>query len=142
MIRRCLGEKFMIRRPRTLASLLARVLWVQRFEWRAAAILFTLFAAAASLRAEFPTALTVFPSTIALEGARAEQQLIITGHFAPSLVRDLTHEVRFASSAPQVAEVSAQGKVTPRGNGTALVRVSAGNATCSVPVTVRDFDRP
>jgi hypothetical protein len=104
------------------------------------AILLVLVLAPRSRAAE-PATLSVYPATISLHGARTEQRLIVTERRGDHL-QDRTHQARFASSSPTVAVVSTDGKVVPRGNGTATVRISAGSLQATVAVKVSGLDRP
>jgi hypothetical protein len=89
-----------------------------------------------------PTAVTVQPAAVALAGARSQQQLVVTGQDEAGNPRDLTHQGRYFSQAPEVAVVSPAGTITPRGNGAAVIVVRAGGQEVRVAVTVRAMDRP
>jgi hypothetical protein len=82
---------------------------------------------------------SIDPKDIVLVGSRARQALIVTGQFSDGSLRDLTRVARFRSVQPQVAEVSADGIMTPKGNGAATVSVWVpGNKTAAVQVAVQD----
>jgi hypothetical protein len=89
-----------------------------------------------------PTVLTVQPGILTLAGPRSRQQLVVTGRYADSTIRDLTQLSTFAVENPAVAVVDATGQVTPRGNGTTALVVKAGTQSAKVPLTVKDFDKP
>ncbi len=89
-----------------------------------------------------PTYLAIHPPAVQLHGARAEQQLIVTEHGRGSPLHDRTRLARFTSSNPAVAVISGDGKVTPRGNGTATITVRAGSLEATVSVRVTGLDRP
>ena len=70
-----------------------------------------------------------------LAGRDASQQLVVTGHFAPGEVGDLTSQAEFSVSPPGIVKISSSGWVTPEreGEATILAQVSGGHqATCRV----------
>jgi hypothetical protein len=89
-----------------------------------------------------PAALLVQPETIALDGPRAVQQVVVSGKYADGSVRDLTAFCDLAVEAKDVADVDATGFVTPKKSGATTLVVKAGPQTARVPVTVKDFDKP
>jgi hypothetical protein len=97
---------------------------------------------AAPLRGAGPPRLSVFPAKVQLQGARSEQQLVVTEHQSGDNLRDRTAEARLTTSNPAVAVVAPGGKILPRGNGTATVTVAAGGLQTSVAVEVRGLERP
>jgi hypothetical protein len=96
-------------------------------------------------RAELPMpgALRVTPAEVRLSGPDASQRLLVTGT-APQdksrpgdgRGRDYSRRVVYESSDPKVAVVSADGVVSPQGDGRAVVRVRLGDVAESVAVTV------
>src|SRR5262245_48145799 len=52
-----------------------------------------------------PAGVTLAPEKIVLAGQRSRQQIIATGQYANSEVRDLTPAVEFESTAPQIARI-------------------------------------
>jgi hypothetical protein len=89
-----------------------------------------------------PAALLVQPPTVTLSGRRAMQQLVVTGRYADNSVRDLTPFCEFASDAPCVAAVSADGFVLPNSNGATSLLIKVGGQTARVPVAVSGVDTP
>lgn len=86
-----------------------------------------------------PTGLTVHPAAVTLAGARAVQQVIVTGQYVDGTVRDLTHFCEWTVEASDILTVES-GFVLPRKNGRTNLIVKAGSQTRSVPVTVQAFE--
>lgn len=87
-----------------------------------------------------PQSITIDPKDVALIGARARQALIVTGQFSDGSLRDLTRVAKFRSLQPHIAQVSAEGVVTPAGNGVGVATIKAwvpGNKTATMAVTVQ-----
>jgi Protein of unknown function (DUF1549)/Protein of unknown function (DUF1553)/Bacterial Ig-like domain (group 2) len=82
--------------------------------------------------------LSVAPADVILDRSDAVQRLLVTGVSGEGRPRDASRQVAYESTDPKVAEVSADGLITPRGNGKAAIRVRLGEATATVPVTVTD----
>jgi hypothetical protein len=82
------------------------------------------------------TALTVFPSEVSLSGTRSRQQLLVTGRNGKDSLRDLTRQAKYTSLTPKVATVSAAGKVTPQGDGVAVVVVTATGKEAKITIKV------
>jgi hypothetical protein len=89
-----------------------------------------------------PVALSVQPSALALAGPRAVQQVIVTGRYSDGSVRDLTAFSAFALENAELASISPEGFVSPRKTGETTLVVKAGGQTATVPVAVKDFDKP
>ncbi|HEV3167152.1 MAG TPA: DUF1549 and DUF1553 domain-containing protein [Isosphaeraceae bacterium] len=83
-----------------------------------------------------PDRIQLEPGAIRLEGARARQQVAVTGHFADGSVCDLTAAARFTIEPEPVANVSPTGVVTPRYDGEARLVVEAATQRAEVPVLV------
>jgi len=109
------------------------------------ALFVALWVASASARGEaisassLPTALRVSPAEVTLVGPDSVQQLLVTGMPGDDRMRDYSRRVVYESSDAAVATVSAEGVITPRGNGQAEVRIRLGDATAAVAVTVTDI---
>jgi hypothetical protein len=88
-----------------------------------------------------PTGLAVQPETITLAGPRALQQVVVTAKYPDGSARDLTP---FCELVPETAGVIAlrDGLVVPNKNGSTHLVVKVGGQTASVPVVVKDFDKP
>lgn len=89
------------------------------------------------------TAITVAPTTVALNRSHTSQPLVVTGTFSDGHTEVVTTGLTFSSSVPAVASVNG-GVVVPGQNGSAVVTVTATQAgapavaAVPVPVTV-DF---
>jgi hypothetical protein len=86
--------------------------------------------------------LSIEPGEVVLSNHWDRVQLVVTGHFNDSLLCDLTATTSFSIQRPQVAEVSGQGIVIPKGKGETVVVVRCGNLQARVPVRVEGMDRP
>jgi hypothetical protein len=69
-------------------------------------------------------------------------QLVVTGRLDDGQSCDLTARAALKVGQPNVAEVSAQGVVTPKGDGETTVVVRYGDQEALVPVRVEGMDRP
>src|SRR5262245_3790740 len=87
-----------------------------------------------------PTSLRVQPTTILLNGPRAQQQLVVTGHYADGTVRDLTAFADISLEGDAVA-LNDEQVVLPKKNGAAAVVIKAGGQTAKVNVNIKDFDK-
>jgi hypothetical protein len=85
-----------------------------------------------------PTQLSVTPAEVKLRGADAVQRLVVLGS-AGSSTFDYSRKATYTSSAKNVIEVSEDGVITPRGNGSAEVRVSVAGKSAIAKVTVADY---
>jgi hypothetical protein len=84
--------------------------------------------------------ISVEPTKFELVGSRAQQQLLATGHFSDRVEQlDLTRDVRFESRSPNIAVVTSDGLVLPRGFGTAEIVARHNGIETSATVTVRNF---
>jgi hypothetical protein len=84
--------------------------------------------------------ISVAPAKFELVGSRAQQQLLATGHFSDRTEEfDLTREVRYESLSPNIAVVTSDGLVLPRGFGTAEIVARQHGIEANATVTVRDF---
>lgn len=84
--------------------------------------------------------ISVEPTKFELVGSRAQQQLLATGHFSGGIEQlDLTREVRFESRSPNIAVVTSDGLVLPRGFGTAEIVARHNGVEGIATVTVRNF---
>ena len=71
-----------------------------------------------------------------------ERELSVFGNFVDGIRREITksHEIRYVSSNPQVATVTADGLVKAVGEGTATITVTYKGKSATVPVKV-EFER-
>jgi hypothetical protein len=84
-----------------------------------------------------PTSLSIAPHAVTIFGGDAVQRLLVVGKSGadPALV-DYSRAAKYKSSNTAVAEVSADGVVRPRSNGTADIVASFGAQTAVAHVTV------
>ena len=95
----------------------------------------------ASALAADPTAVSVAPAKFELRGARAQQQLVVSGTFSAEDVRDLTSSVTFASSNPAVVKI--EGSIAkPVADGMATITATSGTVNATVEVTVKEVAMP
>ncbi len=82
----------------------------------------------------------VEPDAVSLGGNFAQGQLLVSTVDSDGTPAkhsaDLTHKAAYASSDPQVVTVNESGRLLARGNGSASVKVTLGNVSHEVPVTV------
>src|SRR5438046_8588007 len=65
--------------------------------------------------------LSALPEKVVLRGASSLQQLVITGQYANSGIRDLTQQVNYRVVEPQIVRVDANGMIVATKNGTTEV---------------------
>ncbi|WP_425616555.1 DUF1553 domain-containing protein [Anatilimnocola sp. NA78] len=82
----------------------------------------------------------VDPAQVSLVGASATWQLLVSGEPGNKQSLDVTHTASYRSRDPQIAEVSAGGIVTAKGNGQTTIEISAGEIKTEVSVTVSNAD--
>ena len=87
-----------------------------------------------------PEKLILEPENPTLNGRRSTRQLIVTGVFASTEIRDFTRAVEWSSLQPEVAVVNQQGLVLPVSNGTATIVAKTGSLETQVPVVVQGMD--
>jgi hypothetical protein len=83
-----------------------------------------------------PVKLIVQPESIALDGPRDVQQLVITAQDAAGQVRDVTQFCAWSSDS--AVSVSPSGYVTPANDGAGQITARLGELTVSVPITVQN----
>ena len=88
-----------------------------------------------------PASLVVQPETIRLSGARAVQQILVTGRYADGGERDLTPFCALSAEDAGVVDVGRGGFLQGRKAGRTTLVVRAGPLTARIPV-VADFDKP
>ena len=94
-------------------------------------------ASAGAMAAEsVPARLSIEPISTVLDGRRASAQLIATGAFSDSTVRDLTREGSWSSSDPAIVTVQPGGRIEPRGDGRAEVLVCIGTSEAKTLIQV------
>ncbi len=85
-----------------------------------------------------PSALTVTPTAVTLDGVDASQRLLVLGT-ADGRTFDYSRKAIYTSSKPSVVTVGADGLVTPHGDGTAEIRVECFGRTAVSIITVKNF---
>lgn len=91
--------------------------------------------------ADTPTKLEIQPSTIELVGSRGTARLLVTSRYSNDQAADVTRQSTFVVSDPSVVEVSASGKLIPKGDGKSTIEVRFENLKVTVTVTIRDFTK-
>ena len=77
--------------------------------------------------------LQVLPAEVSLKGSFAQTQVLVTRRGAAD---DLTGTASYVSSNTSVVTVTNSGRVIPRQDGTAVLTITVGQDSCTVPVTV------
>ncbi len=85
--------------------------------------------------------LSVLPAVVELATAESRQQLLAELE-SGTVVADWTRAATWTSSAPSVAKVDANGRVSPVGDGEALITAAKDGLTASVKVRVRNSKVP
>jgi hypothetical protein len=89
--------------------------------------------------ADPPVALA--PAEVTLTGSRSQVQLLVSARDGATWA-DATRGAKYQSSDAQVAEVSATGIVTPKGNGVATITATIPAGTATAAITVAQFETP
>ena len=83
-----------------------------------------------------PVSIDVVPGTFRLDGPRATQQLLVTGHYADGSLRDLTGLADFQASNPGFLEVDTDGLVRGSSDGSTRLIVEVGGRKAMAEATV------
>lgn len=83
------------------------------------------------------TELQCFPPDIKLSSAKARQEIVVEAIYADGVTRDVTDRAKFTIANSQLVSVS-KGVVSPFTNGETEIRVTFGNRSQIVPVSVSD----
>ncbi len=94
-------------------------------------------AAPISFAADPAVELKILPPAIILTGPHASQQLVVEIMRAGQFAGDVTTKAEFVSENAPVAKVSAEGVVTPVGDGTATIRAEVNGHVVETEVTVK-----
>ena len=89
-----------------------------------------------------PSSLSATPGEFVLRGADNLQRILISGETAKvgdAATLDYSRQAKYLSSDPNVAVVTRDGVVVPRGNGTAQITATFGEQQTVVKATVTDF---
>lgn len=89
-----------------------------------------------------PSSLSLDLADIKLAGRRAYQQQLATAHYPDQAVRDVSREVIWTSSAPEVAAIDKAGLIRATGNGQATITAQLGPLSAQAQVSVSGFDQP
>jgi hypothetical protein len=100
-----------------------------------------LLATVSASQGQSPDRVSVFPAEVALRGADRVQQLVVTGHYAPDGLRDLTDRALFQIADPRIVKVADGGLLVPLANGTTDVACACEGKSARVAVTVSGMDR-
>ncbi len=77
---------------------------------------------------------SVDPALLTLEGPTASYSLLVEGLTGDGRAVDLTHEARYRSADPRIAEVSPTGVVRSKKDGQTKIQIEAGGRTLTVEV--------
>ncbi|TXT35934.1 MAG: hypothetical protein FD138_1167 [Planctomycetota bacterium] len=89
-----------------------------------------------------PGVISIDPGKFELRGARAQQQLVVSGTFSADDIRDLTNAgVQFASSNPAVVKIEGT-LAKPVADGTAQITATLGAVKATAEVTVKEMGMP
>jgi len=85
--------------------------------------------------------IAVFPESVKLTGPEARQRVLVQAIDDGRIGRQITGDVEYQSSSPEVAVVE-QGVIIPKSNGATTLTIKTGDQTATVAVTVERFDQP
>ncbi|HEV3162944.1 MAG TPA: DUF1553 domain-containing protein [Isosphaeraceae bacterium] len=97
---------------------------------------------ATTIASDVPDRLELLPPEVTLAGPDTTQHLIVLGVLGDRERRDLTAEASFVSTAPEVAQVDAQGRIRAVADGCAEIEVTVGSVTASTVVRVSRASEP
>ncbi len=83
----------------------------------------------------------ILPTSARLDGPMARQRLLVESHENQAFVGDRTGQAVFRSENPAVATVTADGTVTPVGNGAATILATVDGQTARAAISVENFER-
>src|SRR5690349_12953867 len=89
--------------------------------------------------------LVLLPGEAVLDGPKASQRFLVESRReAGPFVADRTGEAEFVIGDPNVAAVSADGTITPKGDGTTTLKATVGDRSITATITVKHSveDRP
>jgi hypothetical protein len=85
--------------------------------------------------------IVLLPGLATLDGAHASQRFLVESREGKAFVADETTKATFAMDNPKVATVSADGRVTPIGDGTARLTATFGNRSAKASIAVKNSGR-
>jgi len=77
-----------------------------------------------------------------MEGAKAREQLQVTGVRKDGSLVDLTADAKYVSKTPKVAAVTPEGVVSPVSSGAAVIAVNAAGKTAVTKLTTKNVEAP
>src|SRR3954465_7118434 len=83
--------------------------------------------------------LVLLPPSATLAGPKAAQRFLVEARDGGAFVADRTGPASFAIDNPRIATVSADGTVTPAGDGSARLTATVGGQTAQATITVKGF---
>jgi Protein of unknown function (DUF1549)/Protein of unknown function (DUF1553) len=118
-------------------SIAARKRWFPSHGWpRCPALVLVAFVSTSLDGRAADSSLQVEPSSVALDGKLARQQLAITLRDADGSLRDVTSQCRFESEPRGIATVVPGGVVVAAANGSGVVRATFQNQTADIELRV------
>ena len=86
--------------------------------------------------------LAVAPEYSTLIGRRATAQFVASSRSAAGAIQDQTRAVEWVSLNPEIAQITAKGRVVPKANGSATVVARLGSHEARANVKVEGMDQP
>jgi Protein of unknown function (DUF1553)/Protein of unknown function (DUF1549) len=83
----------------------------------------------------------LLPASAALDGPRASQTFLVEARRGSAMVADETSRATFTIDRADVASVSPDGRVSPVGDGEALLTACIGDQTVKAAITVKNFGK-
>jgi hypothetical protein len=84
--------------------------------------------------------LAVYPTEISLKGLDDSAQLIVTANLAAGRTQDLSGDIKYEVSNPEVARVSGSGRVIPLANGSTEIKAVYGDKVTKLTVKTESCD--
>ncbi|WP_406696756.1 DUF1553 domain-containing protein [Singulisphaera sp. Ch08] len=95
-----------------------------------------------SVSAAIGAEIQLLPGVARLDGPKARQRFLVEARDGQAFVGDRTGEARFQVGDPNVASVSADGTVTPVGNGMTEIVATVDGQVARANVSVENLERP
>lgn len=89
----------------------------------------------------FAADVTIAPTEFTLNGPRSQVQLLVS-EAHKTAASDITRTAKYQSSDAKIAEVSAAGIVTPKGDGSATITATTAAGSATTKITVTNFTAP
>ncbi|MFN9718645.1 MAG: DUF1549 domain-containing protein, partial [Planctomycetota bacterium] len=84
----------------------------------------------------------IFPDSIHLTAPESSEQIVVIRTGQSGNAQDLTGSVRYELADPAIAEVSLNGRVTPRRDGTTELRIHSEGSVQTLPLQVSGLSMP